>query len=87
MKTKISKKIITSTIDDNEYLLNIETGKYIKLNTSAKFILDQLKKDCEYNDVIKLISENFDIPSEQASDDFYHFLNMAKTLKIIDENN
>ena len=31
----------------------------IKLNTSAKFILDQLKKDCEYNDVIKLISENF----------------------------
>ena len=44
-KYYIPKEIISSEVDKNFYLLNMNTGKYIKLNKAqAEFILKRLSR-------------------------------------------
>ena len=77
MKIKGSKSIIksedTSTkIDNNTVLLNLETGKYIKLNHSASVIWEKIES-CKSIDHLKIISNETGILLKDIDSDIESF--------------
>jgi len=83
MKYEILNNIIDSEIGKSFYLLNINTGKYLKLNTSGMFIFNLLKETNESDFIIREIIKKFNLTKDQAEKDFYFFISLATKLKII----
>lgn len=83
MKYKILNDIIDSEIGDSFYLLNINTGKYLKLNTSGMYIFNLLKETNDSDFIICQIIEEFNLTKDQAKKDFYLFTSLATKFGII----
>jgi hypothetical protein len=83
MKYKILNDIIDSEIGDSFYLLNINTGKYLKLNTSGMYIFNLLKETNDSDFIIYRIIQEFNLTKDQAKEDFYLFTSLATKLGII----
>lgn len=79
----IPKEIISSEVDENFYLLNMNTGKYIKLNPSAKFIYEKIEKNMSDFEIIDSIVNEFDINIDDARKDYQNFIREGISLKII----
>ena len=79
----IPKEIISSEVDENFYLLNMNTGKYIKLNPSAKFIYKKIEKNISDFEIIDSIVNEFDINIDDARKDYQNFIREGISLKII----
>lgn len=82
-KLTISNEIIISEIGNDNYVLNIETGKYLKLNNSSMFILNKIKDKKSEDEIVKLIIDEFKINYSQAVSDLKLFIEKATKLKII----
>lgn len=83
MKYKILNDIIDSEIGGSYYLLNINTGKYLKLNASSFFIYKHVKKRDDDRYIINQIITKFNLSQDQAKKDFDIFISSAIKLKII----
>lgn len=79
----IPKEIISSEVDNNFYLLNMNTGKYIKLNPSAKFIYKKIEQNMDDSEIINSIVNEFDINIDDAKKDYLNFITEGISLKII----
>ena len=82
-KYYIPKEIISSEVDKNFYLLNMNTGKYIKLNSSAKFIFKKIEQGMNQPDIIDAIVNVFGESEAKAKADYLDFLSKGISLKII----
>ena len=83
MKYEILNDIIDSEIGGSYYLLNINTGKYLKLNASSMFIYNHVKKRDDDKFIINQIITEFNIPIDQAKKHFNLFISAATKHKII----
>ena len=83
MKYEILNSIIDSEIGESFYLLNINTGKYLKLNTSGMFIFNLLKEANNSDFIICQIIKKFNLTKDQAKKDFYFFISLATKFEII----
>ena len=83
MKYEVLNGIIDSDIGGNFYLLNIDTGKYLKLNTSGMFIFSFIKKDYDDEYIINQIVKKYNLSINDAKKDFNHFISLALRFKII----
>ncbi len=89
MKIKGSKSIIKSEhcistkIDNNTVLLNLETGKYIKLNHSASVIWEKIESCKSIDHLKKIISNETGILLKDIDSDIESFLMEAEAKKVI----
>ena len=82
-KYYIPEEIISSKVDKDFYLLNINTGKYIKLNSSAEFIFKKIEENMDDFEIIDSIVNEFNINIDDARDDYDNFITAGISLKII----
>lgn len=73
-KIYINSSCHSTTINDNEVILNTETGKYHELNITGSFIWKQLKNQTPKNKILEIIEEYFDINKKEAEKEFSNFL-------------
>lgn len=83
MKYKIFNDIIDSEIAGSFYLLNIKTGKYLKLNTPSMFIFNSLKADKDNDIIISDIVKKYNLTTDKAKNDFDYFISLATKFEII----
>ena len=83
MKYEILNGIIDSEIGGNFYLLNIDTGKYLKLNASGMFIYSFIKKNHNDEYIINQIVKKYNLSINDAKKDFNLFISLALRFKVI----
>ena len=63
---KIRDVCFTTEIEDNLIILNSETGKYLELNTSAKFIWKLIENGKNYSEILTSLLDEFEVSIEEA---------------------
>ena len=88
MDSTISKKyvitdtIIESDLGDEFFLLNLETGKYLKLNQSSRFIFYKIKDGLSEENIIHSLNDVYGLKPEEAKLGLNIFLKEATKFKI-----
>jgi len=63
---KIRDVCYTTEIEDNLIILNSETGKYLELNSSAKFIWKLIEDGKNYLEILTSLLDEFEVSREEA---------------------
>ena len=66
IKYTISDNIVRSKLDKLFYILNLETGKYLKINSSSNFIFDCIEENQCSGEIINSIAQTYNISYELA---------------------
>tara|TARA_B100000073_G_scaffold308227_1_gene279100 strand:+ start:219 stop:497 length:279 start_codon:yes stop_codon:yes gene_type:complete len=77
LKNKSFKLIIKTAVsktDKNAILLNLNSGSYYELNDVAHLIVQNLNDFIGFNEIKKIIIENFDIEEDRCEKDILSFL-------------
>lgn len=77
LKNKSFKLIIKTAVsktDENAILLNLNSGSYYELNDVAHLIVQNLNDFIGFNEIKKIIIENFDIDEKDCEKDILSFL-------------
>lgn len=83
IKYTISDNIIRSKLDKLFYILNLETGKYLKINSSSNFIFDCIENNLCCVEIINSIAQTYNISYELAEKELNLFADKAIKLKLI----
>ena len=78
-----SEHCISTRINNNTVLLNLETGKYIKFNQSASIIWEKIESCTSIDHLKKLVSTESSIPLKDIDADIDSFLIEAEIKKLI----
>ena len=78
-----SKNCISTEMGEDAILLNLETGKYIKLNESALIIWKKIEGKIKISDLKQEVALYFKVESNEISDDIDLFIDEALLKKII----
>ena len=84
---KKEKNLVISEIDKEAIIFESSTGIYFKTNNVGSFILNLLVKKKSFSDILKITSNNFDVPEENISEDVMNFLTKAIKKKLIEISN
>ena len=63
---KIRDVCFATEIEDNLIILNSETGKYLELNSSAKFIWKLIENGKNYSEILTFLLDEFEVSREEA---------------------
>tara|TARA_B100001093_G_C26184965_1_gene741404 strand:- start:133 stop:411 length:279 start_codon:yes stop_codon:yes gene_type:complete len=78
-----SEHCISTKIDNNTVILNLETGKYIKLNQSASIIWEKIETCTSIDHLKKLVSTESGVSLKDIGTDIESFLLKAEVKKMI----
>ena len=81
-KFHISENCVSDKLDDELFILDLETGLYHSLNETGSLIWEEIKdKNPSYDNLIKSISQKY--IGEKIFKDFDLFLEKLKEKKLI----
>ena len=81
-KFHISENCVSEKLDDELFILDLETGLYHSLNETGSLIWEEIKdKNPSYDNLIKSISQKY--IGEKIFKDFDLFLEKLKEKKLI----
>ena len=70
---RIPQHVVFKSFVSETVVLNLETGKYHGLNSTAGRMLEALDRLGSVEDVVALLSEEFQVPSETLRADVHRF--------------
>lgn len=70
-----NNEILTSDIDGEKVMMSIQRGEYYGLGNTGSFIWDNIENKIRIEDLINLITQEFDVNKEQCLNDIMPFLN------------
>jgi hypothetical protein len=87
---KIRGEFITRQILDDTVVLPvgntaIEFNNMIMLNSVSLVIWQCLEKDVSFDDILKAVTDNFEVSQEQAVADIREFLDGMRSYNLLDE--
>ena len=82
-KLAINNDCLRTDIDDETIILNTSTGKYLKLNSTSKFILECIEKNLDLNEIVKEINSYYEVTEIDAKSSLERFINIAIRKNII----
>lgn len=87
---KIRGEFITRQILDDTVVLPvgntaIEFNNMIMLNSVSLVIWQCLEKDVSFDDILKAVTDNFEVSQEQAVADIREFLDGMRSYSLLDE--
>lgn len=77
---------LKTEIDDEVIVLNTNTGKYLKLNSSSKFILNCIENHQDEKEILKKICSYYNVSEENAELSLKKFVKTALEKNIIHKN-
>ena len=63
---KIRDICFATEIEDDLIILNSDTGKYLELNSSAKFIWRLIENGKNYSEILTSLLDEFEVSREEA---------------------
>ena len=87
MKFKLNESCILSDFEDGLLVLNIETGKYLELNSIAAEIIQYLKENLAIDEIVQKLHANYEQSEREISKQVHSFINSAQKQKIISPKN
>lgn len=72
-------------ISDNGFIFDSSTGSSYNLNAIGLEIIQMIKLGKTEEEIIKSITEKYDVEQDIFEKDFYDFLSMLKYYNLIDE--
>tara|TARA_A100001011_G_C14305691_1_gene842993 strand:+ start:2313 stop:2570 length:258 start_codon:yes stop_codon:yes gene_type:complete len=79
----INKNLFTTEINDTLIILNTDTGSYLELNSSAKFIWEKIEQEKNYQNVLKAITEEYELSETEAKNSLDKFLLKASEKNLL----
>tara|TARA_B100000886_G_scaffold10508_1_gene6788 strand:- start:3234 stop:3491 length:258 start_codon:yes stop_codon:yes gene_type:complete len=79
----INENLFSTEINDTLIILNTETGSYLELNSSAKFIWEKIEKEKNYQNILKAITEEYELSETEAKNSLDKFLLKASEKNLL----
>ena len=71
---KINEVVFSTEIGETLVILNTDTGKYLELNKTAKFIWMQIEKNLNSKEILHKIIDSYDVTYEEAQSSLDQFM-------------
>ncbi len=84
---KRKKDKLSSKIQDETVMVDIDQGQYFSLNGVGTDIWDLLEEEQSIDSIIKELLNKYDIDEETCREETVNFLNEMLKLKLIDVSN
>jgi len=81
---KIRDICFATEIEDDLIILNSDTGKYLELNSSAKFIWRLIENGKNYSEILTSLLDEFEVSREEAQLALDDLLSNIKKQDLID---
>ncbi len=81
-----SEDFLSSEIDGEMVMMNIETGAYIALNETGKSIWNLVIEPKKIHDIISSLMKEYDVTKEVCENDVLPFIQLLLEQKIILRN-
>jgi hypothetical protein len=77
--------LVSSEIDSERIMMNIETGEYFGLDSVGNRIWELIENPIQINNLIKILLDEFDVTQDQCETDTLEFIKqlLDKELVII----
>lgn len=82
-----NNEILTSDIDGEKVMMSIQQGEYYGLGKTGSFIWDRIENQIKIEDLVVLITQEFNINKEQCLNDILPFLNDLVEKGLINATN
>lgn len=79
-----SEKVLTTEIDDELGLMNIDKGLYFTLNHTGKRIWELIETDISIKDLTKKLIEEYTIGYEECIKEVSELLDIMKNNNLVD---
>lgn len=83
MKYELFESCIFSEYESGSLILNIETGKYLELNSVATEIIKGVKEDLTIDEIINKLDDRYEESKDEISNQVLSFISTAEKQKII----
>lgn len=80
---KISENLALS---DSGFLFKANTGESFTVNETGLLILKNLKEGKSEDEIIDLLTEEYEVEKEMAQRDFDEFLTLLKNFDLVDQS-
>ena len=80
----INANLFSTEINDTLIILNTDTGSYLELNSSAKFIWEKIEQEKKYKNILKAITEEYELSEAEAKNSLDKFLIKASEKNLLD---
>ena len=81
---KINKKCVYTDLNDEVVILNVESGEYIELNSSASYIWNFINEFSNYDIVLNELCDHFEEEREILKKDLDNFIQEAVKKGLIE---
>jgi len=78
-------KLQKLAINEEGFIFDPETGNSYTANQTALFILKLLKEKKTEQEILKILTEEFDVKEEQAKQDLFDFLEQLRIYGLIEK--
>ena len=85
---KLKEDFITQTIDDTQFLIPTGADAFngiVRSNSTAAFIVDQLKEETTEEKVVNALCAKYDAPREVIEKDVRRILDTLRSINALDE--
>ncbi len=79
---KISDNLAVS---ESGFLFMANSGESFTVNETGRFIINNLKENKSEEEILSLLTNEFDIDIDTAQRDFDEFLTLLRNLKLVEE--
>ena len=76
-------KLRRLAINEEGFVFDPETGNSFVVNQTGLFILKKLREGLSEEEVIKALTEEFEVDENTARRDFYDFLEQLRILELV----
>ncbi len=78
-------QLMTLAVNKNGFIFDPENGISYTVNETGLFILQQMQKGRNDQEIIAALDEEYDVASDQARSDLEHYKAMLKALHLVDD--
>ncbi len=80
-------ELVSSQIDSERVMMNIQTGEYFGLDAVGNRIWELIEKPIQINKLIEILLDEFDVPKNQCETDTLEFIKQLSDKQLVIHSN
>ncbi|PKN72406.1 MAG: HPr-rel-A system PqqD family protein [Candidatus Cloacimonetes bacterium HGW-Cloacimonetes-3] len=78
-------QLMTLAVNKNGFIFDPENGISYTVNDTGLFILRHLQKGVEQEELLNLLTEEYEVSKEHVRSDMEHYMAMLKALHLVED--
>jgi len=83
-KVKVKPGQLSSNLDDEVVILNLEEGMYYGMNDVSSLVWNMIQEPCVVEVIIDKVMEEYDVPKDQCQTDILSLLKELQEKNLIE---